>query len=845
MPGYGQLEVMQNIKQEFQDLGYVGNLLQEDYAYADVLGTNSEYVVRQIPLAAFCQDPPSYRTASFGVAIANGRYGTEFIQNHRSLGAPQIFEIGDDKVYRWKVTVKDKPVLLEAVGLSDLPGLFAHHKENWTPQKVLRAKVNVTPATQLDFLDLGLLPLLDNEVRTKLDRLLQNTISLAINTFEQKSPFLEEHYPSLFRLVFRLIASKVLADRNHPGYWVAEDPGSAIRAVEKFYFKDDKPEPVLEDYETQNAIWKHIRSTFHFQNLSVDSLAYVYENTLVTRNTRKLFGIHSTPPVIAEYIVRQLPFDKLALTERRVFEPFSGHSVFLVAAMQRMRDLLPFNMSPEERHQYFVEMLSGIEIDTFAREVARLSLMLADYPNPDGWNLYQGDALKSPLFEKELERANIVLCNPPFGKFDADERADYELLSSVWKPAEILYRVLQNPPELLGFVLPRIFLTGQSYKQIRSLIGETYSSIEILALPDNVFQYSEAESVLLLSSELNGGAVHLRTGEIHRRDFDDFYTVRQSWNDDVRMVENAGKMFAENLWQPPLEEVWQATARMKRLSDLAQIHRGIQYNVPFAENKTDLVAHEDNQGFMPGVHIVKGAVEPFVITASVFLNMDSSLMLTAANEFSWDKPKLIVNASRQSRGPWKISASVDNKGLVCYRNFHGIWPASGIALEVLAAIVNGPVANAFVSARGGDRYIRVSTLKDIPVPEFTERQQQVITSLVRQYISARVSWLRKKNKAIEEQNRCLALIHMIDAEILKAYDLEPRLERMLLDYFNGYSRLGPVEFTRYFPTAFKPYIPWHIYISEDFKKAKAEDTLQRLPSIPESSRISEALSSFI
>ena len=713
MPYCEQSNVLQIIKQEIQNLGYVGNLLQENYEYADILGIDSEYVVRRVRLAAFCQDPPSYRTAAFGVTFANGHRGPEFIQSLRSLGAPQIFEIGDDEVNRWKVTVKDKPALLDAVDLDDLPELFARHKEEWTPQKVLRAKADSVPATQLDFLDLGLLPLLDSEVRTKLDRLLQNTISLAIDTFEQKSPFLEEDYPSLFRLVFRLLASKVLADRNHPGHWVSEDPRLAIETIEEFYFKEDKPEPVLEDYETQTAIWEHIKSTFHFQNLSVDSLAYVYENTLVTRKTRKSFGIHSTPPSIAEYIVRQLPFDKLTLTERQVFEPFSGHSVFLVAAMQRMRDLLPSDVLPEERHQYFVEMLSGIEIDAFAREVARLSLMLADYPNPNGWNLYQGDALESPLFEKELERANIVLCNPPFERFDANEKVEYENLSSDWKPAEILHRVLQNPPQLLGFVLPRIFLTGKDYRKTRSLIGEIYSTIEILALPDNVFQHSEAESVLLLCSDRNGGTTNLKTGEIQRRNLNEFYTVRRSWYDAERKVVEAGKVFLDDLWQPPLAEVWQATADMKRLSDLSRIHRGIQYNIPFAKNKSDLVVYEDYQGFMPGLHTVQDAVEPFIVKSSAFLNMNPNLMLTNANNLPWEKPKLIVNASRIARGPWNVSASVDYTGLVFYRNFHGIWPTGELSLEVLAAIMNGPVANAFVSARGGNRYIRISTLNDI------------------------------------------------------------------------------------------------------------------------------------
>ena len=150
MPAYEKIKVLQGIKQEFQGLGYDGSLLQEDYAYADVLGPVSEYAVKQIDLAAFTQYPPSYRTASFGVAVSNGRSGPELIMGHRSLGAPQILEVSDDRVYRWKVTGKGMPVLLQAVDPNELPGLFAKHKETWSPQHVLRAKSAGTLATQLD-----------------------------------------------------------------------------------------------------------------------------------------------------------------------------------------------------------------------------------------------------------------------------------------------------------------------------------------------------------------------------------------------------------------------------------------------------------------------------------------------------------------------------------------------------------------------------------------------------------------------------------------------------------------------------------------------------------------------
>ena len=831
---------LKSIKQGFQELGYVDGLLQEDYAFADVLATGLPVI--HIPLAAFAQEPPSYRTASFGVAVANGLSGAEAIKRHRSLGAPQILEIGDDRVFRWRVNGRGEPDLLEQVGVEKLPGLFAQHKDDWSPQRIIRAKSDAPVATQLDFFDIGLLPLLDYQVRTKLDQLLREIVTSAIKTFERQATFADENYPQLFRLIFRLIAAKVLNDRRYPGTWVMDDPGSVITAVEDFYFQDTEPEPVLKDPATRLAIWQRIKSAFNFHNLSVDSLAYVYENTLVTPETRKLFGIHSTPPAIAEYIVRKLPFDTLGMNERRVFEPFSGHSVFLVAAMQRLRELLPHKMTADERHRYFVEMLSGIEIDEFAREVARLSLMLADYPNPDGWSLQDGDALSSPLFEQELAKARIVLCNPPFEKFSQDERMRYHDLFSAWKPAEILHRVLQQPPDLLGFVLPRVFLTGRGYRKLRSRLGSTYSSIEVLALPDRVFQRSDSEAVLLLASGRSNGSVHLKAAEVHKRDLNDFYTFRRTSYEGEADVEDAATEFARTMWLPQLSELWQAMAGMNRLGDLSSIHCGIQYNLPLRTNKSRLIASDELPGFMPGVHKVRDTVEPFVVTKTIFLNVSPNFMRTPAYKFPWFKPKLIVNANQQSRGPWKISASLDNIGRVCYQNFHGIWPGNTHSLEVLTAVLNGPVANAFVATREAKRHVHVQTLKDIPVPDFNQTQQQIIASMVRQYAEARHLWLSGQLAEDEAHERCSQLLRSIDAEVLRAYDLPPRIERMLLDYFAGHPRLGPVDFTEYFPPDFKPFIPWHIYISEEFKEASAKNTLNRLPVIPASPLIDEAMS---
>ena len=785
----GQSAMVQRLKREFRDLGYVEGLLRENYTFADVLDSN--YITKQISLAVFAQEPPSYRSAAFGVVLANGQSGSALIYENRSLGAPQILEIDGDCIHRWRVTGVGTPSLLDTVAPEDIPELFARHREDWSPRSILRAKSSRDRATQLDFLDYGLMPLLDYEVRTKLHQLLKDTIKNAITTFEKTSVFTEEHYPPLFRLVFRLIAAKVLADRGQPGKWAGSNPQLVIKAVEKFYFSSVESDQVISDRETQHVIWERIRSAFHFQNLSVDSLAYVYENTMVTSDARRSFGIHSTPREIAEYIVSRLPFQELDENSRRVFEPFSGHSVFLVVAMQRLRELLPPQMDSELRHDYFVEMLCGIELDEFAREVAKLSLMLADYPNPDGWRLIGIDAFDSSHFEAELGRANVILCNPPFEKFSLDEQHNYSDVRPGPKPREILARVLDEPPALLGFVLPLAFLTGSGYRSLRTKLRNTYSSVEFLVLPDRVFLHSEAESVLLIASGVGSELSTLRTGKVYKDDLKEFYASGQvSFKEDI----SGDSTRSEDSWHPlKLRSLWGQTDNLQRLGDFMEIHRGIEYRIPFEKSRRRLVAGKPRVGFRKGVHRADDSVEPYSIATTVYLSVASDLLRGGAIGHPWSEPKVLVNSARRSRGPWTLTAAVDMEGLLCYQNIHGLWPKSDLPIEVAAAVLNGPIANAFVDEFEGKRDVRIGTLKKIPVPEFDKLTERRIAALVRLYVQHRVD---HKLRALSEElalQQSRNILSLIDALVLRAYNLPRHLERKLLDHFQEHDRIDVVQ----------------------------------------------------
>ncbi len=75
------------------------------------------------------------------------------------------------------------------------------------------------------------------------------------------------------------------------------------------------------------------------------------------------------------------------------------------------------------------------------------------------------------------------------------------------------------------------------------------------------------------------------------------------------------------------------------------------------------------------------------------------------------------------------------------------------------------------------------------------------------------------------------LLLEIDAILLRAYNLPPRLERGLLDFFRGSRRRVPFEFTEYFPANFGPNIPLWMYLTSDFAKCNSNFLLDSIPEI--------------
>jgi type I restriction-modification system DNA methylase subunit len=820
----------QNVVSGLRMVGYRGDLLLQDYSFSDFFAPGQP--TRTLPAAVFGRTPPSFDAACMCVLLAGDAESKELVIAHRAFGAPIALEVDEAVIRQWKVSADPSRLCVwKEIPALEIESEFERNVEDWSPDSILRAK-NITAtlqSRQLDFIDLGLMPALEEHVREKLDGLLKDILTTATKTHRQQTGR-NADVQELFRLVFRLLAAKVLCDRQVNGFRSIksfDDVDDVLTRVGKHY---KQPEPVINDRETRQAVADRLWNSISFQNLSVESLAYVYEHTLIDDVSRTKLGIHSTPVSIARFIAGKMLTDANINQPLRIVEPCSGHGIFLVAALERLRDLLPANVDPDERHRYFVKSLSGFEKDAFALEISRLCLMLADFPFPNGWNLNPADVFDSRPFENAVARADIVLCNPPFEPFKPEERAAYSNLTSTQKPVELLTRVLEGlkPTGTLGFVLPRQVLDGKGYKTIREQLAERFDEIEIVALPDRVFNVSQLETVILLATSPRASSNSVSVSYSHVRDGDrerflSDYAV--SW----RATECKERESANiSLKVTPLAEVWTHLRNLPTIGDIATLHRGVEWQPPFDEGK--YISTAEKQGFRKGFYKVDDSLMAFHPPKTHYLSFKKKDRLWKAFDLPWDSPKVFVNAATVSRRPWRLAAFTDDEQHCSSQNFIALWPDGHFRATVIAAILNGPVANAFVACRENKLHNRTKTVREIPIPNLTTPQVQSLSQAVESYQRLWNDDSFALNALDISQMATRALLE-IDAILLRAYNLPPRLERQLLDFFRGYNRRVPFPFTEYFPTNFGPNIPLWMYLTSDFAKCNSAFLLETIPSI--------------
>jgi hypothetical protein len=660
----------------------------------------------------------------------------------------------------------------------------------------------------------------------------------------------------LVRANFWLLAGKLLRDKHVPKFTRLDlhDVQDVFDRVAEHYdaerVRANGRLKALREAAAVAAAFSSLRS------ISTETLGALYEEALLSECTRKLLSVHRTPTYLVDYMLARISHwmeQDIGIQNCRVFEPACGHAPFLVGAVRLLSELLPADIASDRaaRQQFLRSHIGGCDRDAFALEIARLSLTLADIPNPNGWQLDTvKDMFAGDYLERNISTSSVVLVNPPFenAPVTAQERASGDLrFHRNGQAAELLRRVLRfsQPGTAFGVVIPQTILEGNWFTALRRELLEQCDIHEITVFPDKVFQFADVETGIILARKRVVGckpSPHYLFRRVCETGISKFATDYHADQEVRASVQERRDTQDARLLIPKLAALWGANPEAPMFSSIALIAHGLFYR-PTSHPKFPLgkvaVSQEKKPGFFEGYATATGGWETHHAPKMMWLNLDQNIIWYPVQGTTRGQPQVLMTHGRSSRTAWRQKAFIDDTGKPFSHRFIVFRPKGRVSLELLWALCNSPYANAYTYSDSGRRDINSKLLRKMPIPAIDKGELTPLEDAVRAYLTAACEYSQGIGAVSPKSTRCakaagakdahakkqlvlggigiaepqtlivareqLRRLHWrVDAEVLKLYALPAELERELLDFFDGVPRVGvPFEQKGYIPVNFR------------------------------------------
>ena len=682
------------------------------------------------------------------------------------------------------------------------------------------------------------MPAVEREMGEVIQRLLLDQVAALREQLRMPKDITLEQGQWLVKSVFWLLGAKMLHDKAVEGFIRLNfaDVDQVFDRVARHY--GQSAEAIITSERRRQALQTACSAIASRADLSLattESLGYVYENTLITKEVRRELGTHSTPAYLIDYIVGRLEpwISAMPEDERRVFEPACGHSGFLVASVRLLTSLLRGERAaPSHRRAYLRKMVQGCDKDEFAIEIARLSLTLTDIPNPNGWNLRLADAFASDVLETSAAKSRILLANPPFEAFKPEDKRRYARAfrepTFVSKTAEMLHRSVAALPDggVFGLVVPQNLLHSKDGTAFRNLLANSTEFDEICLFPDKVFNFADVETAVLIGRKTLARADPAKAVRYRRIREGEIDAFKSGYRATSELTVTQGRFQTSetsDLRVPDLEEIWATIAHYPKLGDLAEIGQGFSFigedqeDYPKGQKRTSPVP---KKGFEEGFENLGSGVMTHQLPPTVYLNLSPEIILRPRSGTVIGVPQVLLNEAPMQRGPWCVMAMNDLVGRPVTTRFTVIRPSrDASSRQVLWAVTNSPIANAYAFAHSTKRDIVTGTWRQFRIPALTTEASRRIEAAANAYLAAvhifENDFSLRNDEDREAEREALRVLHWrMDAEVLKLYALPVALERKLLDYFAGCKRVGmPFHQDRYFPPHFHEALSLADYLS--------------------------------
>lgn len=485
-------------------------------------------------------------------------------------------------------------------------------------------------------------------------------------------------------------------------------------------------------------IYSNLNRTINYQSVDHELLGYFYESTLLqlsdtkAESIRKEFGIYYTPRALSQEIVWSIPFESIPVEKRFVLDGTCGSGSLLLSACKRLEDLVGFEKTEFDRHEYLTRMIEGYDIDKFASEVARLSLLLYSLPYGNKWNIHAGDLLRIP--KSKIKVPFFILGNPPYEEVRSNSRRTQKASAFLDKYLECLHE-----EGFLGIILPESFLQNDSSILQRKKLLNEFDILELWLLPGQVFE-NNCSTIVLIAQKKKMQCECLTKIKIlvknkksirnyfnhHTWNFEFFINIQNSWKKEPKY----------RISVSPLEDILQKITNGKRtIGDVTENVMGIMMpsNYSFSKMKVDgwvsYIANANNfRKYTMSDKVTKDVVYfDYHMSAEEEKKIKEGykgIRLRKKYEYIYASTnKVLVKMSSTPGEINCISALVDEERHYPSHSFFAlISKDKRLSNYVLCALINSKIINAYVRKECVKRTLTTSVVRSIPIPEFSNIQ---------------------------------------------------------------------------------------------------------------------------
>ncbi len=479
-----------------------------------------------------------------------------------------------------------------------------------------------------------------------------------------------------------------------------------------------------------------------YSGFSPEMLTNLYREAYPDKEVRKKLGRYDTPLYLTRRIWNTIPVEFLPPEKRTVADMTCGWGSFLIAGYERMSRMIDMEGKPLR------QLITGNDKDNFTARLAGLGLLISTLE--DSWDI---DSKNSDIWmEKKFGRSGpgIIVGNPPFGgdrETISGKKQRFQLADAFMKHA-ITYL---SHGGYLAMIMPQSFTISQASSNLRHFLMQNCDIQEMWELPIGVFQDAKANSIVIFARKKQAGhpstfPVRIRTLQPHMLDtfqekgiFTSSIIVEDQaeWDDNSKRPQRSPTSNAMDFKHILPKSSWDRIKSVATpISDIADIITGaIVGNNPERKRWRDYPDPKKVNWF-------RGAKD--AIEESFHINYDAASTIVYPNELEEprkDKEHLFKNkkivlasATNPSWGK-RVKVAIDRKGYYVSDSFFVVAPnqeseKKGSAHEVIAAVLNWKVGNAWIVEHHKYPRIPTNALKSIPFPALGVKDCDILTEAV-------------------------------------------------------------------------------------------------------------------